>query len=179
MIYIHDITHPGARLPFRKPAHKCNPYPMNHTPSLKLLALSLLLTLTVHAQEQGVWRASSSAARSITGDVDITGAKLSINLVRFPVSRVRALEPAELSAAFDPDTRIPGAGSLYSVNIPGGKQFLNHNTLCGTEQVFWMATFTQGRSLKLAFFSGQKPPVFTLEALANSTDLCGTFVYVK
>ncbi|MEI9978855.1 MAG: hypothetical protein WDN23_07575 [Edaphobacter sp.] len=42
-----------------------------------------------------------------------------------------------------------------------------------------MAAYAQGRSLKLAFFSGQKPPVFTLEALANSSDLCGTFVYTK
>lgn len=152
---------------------------MNLTPSLKLQALTLLLTLTVHAQEQGAWRASNSTARSITGDVDINGEKLMINLVRFPVSRIRALDPAELSAAFDADTRTPGAGSLYSVNIPGGKQFLNHNTLCGTERIFWMATYAQGRSLKLAFFSGQKPPIFTLEALANSSDLCGTFVYVK
>ena len=152
---------------------------MNLTPSLKLLPLTLLFTLTVHAQEQGAWRASNSTARSITGDVDINGEKLMINLVRFPVSRIRALDPAELSAAFDADTRTPGAGSLYSVNIPGGKQFLNHNTLCGTERIFWMATYAQGRSLKLAFFSGQKPPIFTLEALANSSDLCGTFVYVK
>jgi len=148
-------------------------------PYLTLLALSLLITLTVHAQEQGSWRASNSTARSITGDVDINGEKLMINLIRFPVSRVRALEPAEVSAAFDADTTAHGAGSLYSVNIPGGKQFLNHNTLCGTERTQWMATYAQGRSLKIAFFSGQTPPVFTLEALANSSDLCGTFVYVK
>jgi hypothetical protein len=152
---------------------------MNHTPSSKLLALYLLLTLTIHAQEQGAWRASNSTARSITGDVDINGEKLMINLVRFPVSRVRALEPAELSAAFDADTHTPGSGSLYSVNISGGKQFLNHNTLCGSERTQWMATYAQGHSLKVAFFSGQKPPVFTLEALASSSDLCGTFVYVK
>jgi hypothetical protein len=148
-------------------------------PFLTLLALSLFLTLPIHAQDQGAWRASNSTARSITGDVDINGEKLMINLVRFPVSRIRALEPAEVSAAFDADTHTPGAGSLYSVNISGGKQFLNHNTLCGTEKTQWMATYAQGRSLKLAFFSGQKPPVFTLEALANSSDLCGTFVYVK
>jgi hypothetical protein len=152
---------------------------MTRTPSLKLLAISLLLTLTVHAQEQGSWRAANSTARSITGDVDINGEKLMINLVHFPVSRIRALEPAELSAAFDADTRTPGVGSLYSVNISPGKQFLNHNTLCGSEHTQWMATYAQGRSLKLAFFSGEKPPVFTLEALANSSDLCGTFVYVK
>lgn len=149
------------------------------SPCLTLLALTLFLTITALAQEQGAWRAYNSTARSITGDVDITPEKLTINLSRFPVSRIRALEPAELSAAFDADAHNPGAGSLYSVNISGGKQFLNRNTLCGSEQILWMAAYAQGRSLKLAFFSGQKPPVFTLEALANSSDLCGTFVYTK
>jgi hypothetical protein len=42
-----------------------------------------------------------------------------------------------------------------------------------------MATYVEGRSLKLAFFSGQKAPVFTLDAISNSTDLCGTYNYVR
>jgi hypothetical protein len=42
-----------------------------------------------------------------------------------------------------------------------------------------MVTFVAGRSMQLAFFSGQKPPVFTQEAISNSTDLCGTFSYVR
>jgi len=33
--------------------------------------------------------------------------------------------------------------------------------------------------LKLAFFSGPNVPEFTLNAIANSTDLCGTFSYVR
>jgi hypothetical protein len=42
-----------------------------------------------------------------------------------------------------------------------------------------MATYVAGRSLQLAFFSGDKVPVLTLEALSDSSDLCGTFAYVR
>jgi hypothetical protein len=153
---------------------------MNRTPSLKLLALTLLLTLPLLAQqEKGEWRAANQTARTITGDVLFTGDRISINFTRFAISRTRALEPSEISATFDADATAGGFGNLYRVNIPGGQKFLNRNTLCGSEEVLWMATYLQGRSLKLAFFSGEKLPVFTLEALANSSDLCGTFVYSK
>jgi hypothetical protein len=151
------------------------------SPSLKLLALSLLiLTLPVLAQEKGEWRAANQTARTITGDVLLSDERISINFARFTISRARALEPSEISAAFDADTTVAGgSGNLYRLNIPGSQKFLNRNTLCGSEPVLWMATYAQGRSLKLAFFSSEKLPVFTLEALANSSDLCGTFVYAK
>jgi len=51
--------------------------------------------------------------------------------------------------------------------------------LCGTEDAQWMVTFVEGRSLQLAFFSGAKAPVFTLDAISNSTNLCGTYTYAR
>jgi hypothetical protein len=42
-----------------------------------------------------------------------------------------------------------------------------------------MITYPEGRNLHVAFFSGQKPPVMTAEAISNSTDLCGTFLYAR
>ena len=141
---------------------------------------TLLLTLPLLAQqEKGQWRAANQTARTITGDVLLTDDRISINFARFTISRARALEPSEISAAFDADTTAGGAGSLYRVNIPAGQKFLNRNSICGSEPTLWIASFAQGRSLKLAFFSSEKPPVFTLEALANSSDLCGTFTYTK
>ena len=148
-------------------------------PLCRSLAASILITcLTLAAQEKGYWRADSSNAKSITGDVTLTDQRLSINFINFPMVRVRVLEKAELSAAFDADSRANGTGSLYRLNIPGGRKFLGHNTLCGTDNTTWMATYVAGHSLQLAFFSGDKPPVFTLDALANSTDLCGTYSYI-
>ena len=135
--------------------------------------------MTAIAQDQGNWRAASSNARSITGDVSLTDEKVAINLSIFTIARIRGLQPAEASALFDADSNSAGGGSVYRLSIPGTKTFLRHNSLCGAEDTEWMVTYAAGRSLQLAFFSGQKPPVLTLEALANSSDMCGTYSYVR
>jgi hypothetical protein len=44
----------------------------------------LLCCLTLAAQENGDWRAVSSTARSITGDVVLSAEKISINFSGFP-----------------------------------------------------------------------------------------------
>jgi hypothetical protein len=139
----------------------------------------LIYCLTVAAQEKGNWRAASNTARSITGDVALSDEKISINFSIFTMVRVRSLDKAELSAAFDADSNAEGSGSLYRLNIPAAKKFLRKNSLCGDEDSQWMATYVSGRSLQLAFFSGEQTPIFTLDAIGNSTALCGTFSYVK
>jgi len=133
--------------------------------------------LSAAAQETGPWRAASSTAESITGDVAFSAATLSINFSAFPIARIRDLEPGEVSAVFDADSNAGARGSLYRLSIPAGKKFMHHNTLCGSEDTQWMAVYVAGRSLHLAFFSGQKMPVFTPDAISNSTNLCGTFLY--
>jgi hypothetical protein len=144
-----------------------------------LASFLLLCTLTLTAQEKGTWRPTSNTARSITGDVTLSDEKITINFSGFTMARIRTLENAEISAAFDADNDAPGTGSLYRLNIPGTKKFLNKNTLCGNEDTQWVVTYVSGRSLHLAFFSGQKAPVLTRDALSNSSDLCGTFLYAK
>jgi hypothetical protein len=144
-----------------------------------IVGLVLVCCMTAVAQDKGYWRASSSTARSITGDVALSDEKISINFLSFTVARIRALEQGEASALFDADGTAGGNGSLYRLNVPGAKKFLHRNSLCGSDDTQWMVTYVAGRSLQLAFFSGQKPPVFTPDAIANSTDLCGKFSYVK
>ena len=139
----------------------------------------LLGCLTLPAQEKGYWRATSSNARAITGDIALSEERLTINFSGFTMARIRALEPSELSAAFAADAAAAGTGSLYRLIVPAGKVFLHKNTLCGSDETEWMATYVSGRSLHLAFFSGQKPPVLTLDALANSSDVCGVFAYTS
>jgi hypothetical protein len=131
------------------------------------------------AQEKGNWRAAGSTAKSITGDVTISNEKISIDFTAFPMAQIRGLQPSEVSAAFDVDSGAGGSGNLYRLSIPGGTRFQHKNTLCGSEDAQWMAAYVEGHSLQLAFFSGQKPPVFTPDAVATSTDLCGIFSYVK
>ena len=129
------------------------------------------------AQELGPWRAANSPAQTITGDVAFSDSRLSIDFSSFPIARIRDLEPGEVSAVFDVDSSAGGRGSLYRLSIPAAKKFMHHNTICGSEDTQWVAAFVAGRYLHLAFFSGQKMPVFTPEAISNSTDLCGTFAY--
>jgi hypothetical protein len=140
----------------------------------------LACSLTVAAQEKGIWRAASSTAQSITGDVALSEDKLSINFSGFTIAQIRALEPGELSAVFAAEGGgAGGSGNLYRLRIPGDKKFLHKNTLCGSEDTQWMVTYVAGHALHLAFFSGQKMPLFTADAIANTTDLCGTFYYVR
>jgi hypothetical protein len=145
--------------------------------SLIAACLALACTLACPAQDKGYWRAASSTSSSITGDISLSDSKVSIDFYVFPIVQARTLQPAEVSAAFDADVNAGRTGVLYRVTVPANKRLLHHNTLCGTEETQWMATFVDGRTLQVAFFSGSEAPVFTVEALAGSTDLCGTFTY--
>jgi hypothetical protein len=151
------------------------------TPRNVLIAGFLILacSLTCLSQDQGYWRASSSTANSITGDIALSASKVTIDFVSFQMVQARTLTPAEVAAVFDADANAGVGGRLYHVPVPAAKRFLHHNTLCGTEQTEWMATFVSGGLLQVAFFSGAEAPVLTFEAVGNSTDLCGTFTYSR
>jgi hypothetical protein len=153
---------------------------MRRTAWLRVVAgLVVVCGMAAAAQEKGYWRAENSTAKSITGDIALSDEKMAINLVNFTIARIRGLEKDEASALFNADGVATGSGSLYRLSIPASRMFLRKNTLCGSEDTQWMVTYVSGRSLQLVFFSGQKPPVFTPDAIANSTDLCGRFGYAK
>ncbi len=101
----------------------------------------LIYCLTVAAQEKGNWRAASSTARTITGDISLSDEKISISFSGFTMARVRSLEKAEMSAVFDADSTADGSGSLYRLSIPASKKFLHHNSLCGAEDTQWMVAY--------------------------------------
>ncbi len=130
------------------------------------------------AQEKGYWRAASSNANSITGDIELSETKVSINFTAFVIAQIRKLEPSETSAIFAAEG-AGGGGNLYRLNIPANRRFQHHNTLCGSDDTQWMVTSVADRTLHVAFFSGPNTPVFTPEALNNSSDLCGTFTFVR
>lgn len=142
--------------------------------------LALLLTASAAlAQEQGVWRPANKTAESITGDIAFGGYKMSINFFSTTVAQIRPLKQDEVVAAFDGADTSNGAGHLYRLSIPGEKRFLHKNTLCGSDETQWMATFVSGKTLRIAFFSNAAPPVFSMEALSNNPNLCGTFSYTR
>jgi len=131
------------------------------------------------AQEKGTWRAQSQTAKSITGDVAFSGQKMAINFAAYWIAQIRVLEPAEAGALFGAESGDGGRGNLYRLSIAGDTKFLHKNTLCGGEDVQWVATYVVGRKLQMTLFSGSHPPVMTPDGMASATDLCGTFDYVK
>jgi hypothetical protein len=144
------------------------------------LAFSLCGALcAVAQQDSGYWRAASSNALAITGDIHIGAAKLTINYANFPLAQIRVLKPAEVSAVFDADSNTSISGDLYRLNVPAEKRFLRHNTLCGSDDTQWMVTYVSGRNLQVAFFSGSQMPVLTVEALDHASTLCGSFTYAR
>jgi hypothetical protein len=148
----------------------------------KSISVALLIstfTLSAHAQDKGFWNPQGSSARSITGDIAIAETKLQIQYVTFPMGQIRALKPEEAGALFDADVTAPGGGFLYRVAVAADRRFLHKNTLCGSDTVQWMATWVQGRTLSIAFFSGASAPVLTMDALGNSTERCGIFTYSR
>jgi hypothetical protein len=144
-----------------------------------VVGLGLSCTVAGVAQEQGYWRAKSSTAKSVTGDVGLSGEKISINFATYWIAQIRTLTPAELGGAFGADVNAAGSGNLYRLSIPGDKKFLHKSTLCASADTQWMATYVNGRELQVAFFSGSKPPAMTVEEMTNATDLCGVFSYVR
>ena len=146
---------------------------------LGVLGYGLSGTAAGGAQEQGYWRAASSTAIAITGDVTLSDRRLVIGFATFAVAQIRELKLEEAAALFDGQTGKEGSGSLYRLDIPATRQFKRKNTLCGAESTAWMVTYAAGRDLRVAFFSGSAMPLLTAEGVANSTSLCGTFTYVR
>ena len=144
-----------------------------------LTILAIASSLTLNAQEQGYWRAASTNAKSITGDITISETRIIFNFSPFTIAPIRALTTAEVAAVFDADVNSGVKGTLYRLSVPAERRFLHHNTLCGTESTQWMATFVSGRDLQIALFSGLDEPVFTFDALANSSTRCATFTYAR
>jgi hypothetical protein len=141
--------------------------------------LALAVSLSAATQDNGYWNAASSNALAITGDMRISAAKLTIDYISYPLAQIRALKPSEVGAVFDADTNAQVTGNLYRLRVPAEQRFLRHNTLCGSDDTEWMVTYASGRSLQVAFFSGAEMPLLTIDALAHSSNLCGTFSYAR
>jgi hypothetical protein len=142
-------------------------------------AVTVACSLTLNAQEKGYWRAASTNSKSITGDITISDTRIIFNFSPFTIAPIRPLKTEEVAAVFDTDVNSGVKGTLYRLSVPSERRFLHKNTLCGTESTQWMATFVSGRNLQIALFSGLDEPVFTFDALANSSTRCATFTYAR
>ncbi len=142
-------------------------------------AFALVLAPALHAQDRGYWHASSKTARSVTGDISITELRVVLNFAGYTIAQIRSVEQGEAAAVFSDLDGTPTTGNLYRLVIPGGKQILRHQTICGAEDTQWMVTAVEGKTLRVAFFSGSSMPALTPEGMADATTLCGTYTYVR
>ena len=140
---------------------------------------AFLVTTAAQAQDHGYWKALSTTARGVTGDIRLSDEALTINFSNIVIAEIRPLTPEESAAVFDLQPGGEGAGKLYRLDVPAKKTFLHHNTLCGAEDTQWFLTYVSGKTLQTAFFSGSQMPTLTREAVSNTTTLCGTYRYSK
>jgi hypothetical protein len=146
--------------------------------AIVLMLTGFCLAARVSAQEdRGLWRAASTNSVAITGDITIGEVKVTLNFIPFPLAQIRRLKPVEVSAVFDADVNAGIDGTLYRLQVPPDRFIVKRNTLCGDEETQWMATYATGHTLKVAFFSGDDMPVFTFDAMQNTTTVCGRFTY--
>ena len=152
---------------------------------LRTCALGAFLLLVLGAsgasagERMKTWYALSANAIAVTNNIDLSESKLSIGFVYYTLNRNHDLKPTEASAVFDIDPAEPGSGALYRTFIPAGTRFQRNNTLCGGEDVQWMAKWATAQELKVAFFSSSEPPVLTFDAVSRSQDLCGVYTYKR
>ena|GEM_PF-808682 len=152
---------------------------MKFKTTIAALAFTFACALALNAQDQGYWRAASTTARSITGDITLSETSVILNFTPYTIAPIRVLKTPEVAAVFDADVNSGVKGNLYRLSVPSERRFLHKNTLCGTESVQWMATFVSGHDLQVALFSGLDEPVFTFDALANASTRCATFTYSR
>jgi len=150
-----------------------------HLWQLAFAVLLVVCSISLTAQDRGYWRAASSNAAAVTGEIALSNAKVIINFASFPFVQVRRLNAAESAAVFDADVHSGIEGALYRLRIPADHKFLHKNTLCGEEVTTWMATYVSGKSLQVAFFSGDAEPIFKFGAVQKSPALCGVYTYVR
>jgi hypothetical protein len=152
---------------------------MNLKKHFAVLTLLFGCTGAVIAQDMGYWRAASTNARAITGDITFTETSVVFNFSPFTIAPIRKMKTAEVAAVFDADVNSGVQGNLYRLSVPSERRFLHKNTLCGTESAQWMATYVSGRNLQVALFSGLDEPLLTFDALANTSTRCATFTYAR
>jgi hypothetical protein len=135
----------------------------------------------------GVWSPLSHTAESITGQVILSSAGITILGTTYPLIMERSLGPVEIQSLAQAFSLASGYQSLdarlYQTNIPAAAVLLNGNTICGSEPARWIAAFTISTGsqpeLYLMFLAGDLQPALNAEALENSTRVCGTYSYVK
>ncbi len=132
----------------------------------------------LHAPAQ--WTAVSKTAMGVTGDLLVRPRSVAMAGHTIPLAFLHTLAgaPLQQAAALFPvpvNSRLRGA--LYKVSVPATTSFMRRNTLCGKQRTTFFVLLTDGSDLQLAMFAGRNEPNLSANAVANSTEFCGTYSY--
>lgn len=127
--------------------------------------LGLLILATTPAFAEGDrYRAFSTTAESITGDISMDD--FSITFANGESLKFAAL----LGDHFVVDGSRVNA-SVYSVEDPSDPELENGNRLCGAGDVTYLASWSGGEGLTIvAVFTGDEPP-------ESSDEMCASYTY--
>jgi hypothetical protein len=132
------------------------------------------------------WFAVSTTAMGITGDIKFSMNALRINRHTYNLKLVHPLDERDLQNAslLMSYNQVPlnQDAYLFKTTIPKNSPMLGSNTPCGTKNIEWvLAIITKGKQdyLDLAFFSGAALPDLSPPAINRSTELCGTYGYLR
>ncbi len=135
----------------------------------------------------GVWLPLSHTAESITGQVILSSAGITIAGTTYPLKTERPLGTVEIQSLAQVFFLSSGYQSvdarLYQTSVPATAILLNDNTICGPVPARWIAALTISSGgqpeLNLMFLSGDLQPALNAAVLENSTRECGTYSYAK
>jgi len=135
-----------------------------------VLGLIVLTAFSSAAQDKGYWPASSNTAKSITGDIAISDAKLVINFAGFPMVQARDLKPAEVSAVFDADINVGRTGFLYHLTVPGTKRFCTTTPSAAPKtRSGWQPLFRAAHSRSPSFPDRNHPSLPSMQSADQPT----------
>ena len=126
------------------------------------------------------WTAISNTAMGVTGDLTVTPRSVTMAGRTLQLALLHTLAGPQLgqaAALFPVAVTSKLRGALYKVSIPATAAFKSSNTLCGKQATTFFVLLTDGSDLELAMFSGKNEPNLSANAIANSTEFCGTYSY--
>ena len=161
---------------------------MTNSMFLRTIAMAAALASLVSLSAQGEsvravpWRADTTTAQGITGDIRLGKDQLAIGARVFPLAFVRDLTRAEAAETADLiGASGPVAGGLYTIDIPAGTTFRNGNVLCNgatTRIIAVERTESARRRLDLVAFEGDREIYFSGWKTVTG-HVCGTFGYSR
>lgn len=126
---------------------------LSSTFSFVVTLAALLAAAPVHASSITTWKATSTDAMAITGNITVRGDTLTFG----NGAKLSLIPVATREGMWSP---LPQrrTGTIYKLDPPSDPKLLGGNTLCGMSVTYIVLSQRDADSLSLSAFTGKKPP---------------------